>query len=78
MATALNLDAVSGEDAEKLRLAFDVADVNGNGSIDRNELKTLLEHMGHEVSEAQVGTMMGLHDEDGNGSLEFDEVCARA
>lgn len=69
--------AMSEEEQKKrLRAKFDVIDADGSGRIDSEELKMIMEQMGHEVTDAQVATLMAQADTDGNGTIEFDEFCA--
>jgi len=56
---------------EYLKTLFESADVDGNGSIDRQELKGLLEKAGYNFNEKQTELFYKMCDEDGSGVLEL-------
>jgi len=59
-----------------LREAFARFDRDGNGSIDRSELRLVLERLQLSGDEAAVDAMMAAADTDGDGAISFDEFCA--
>ena len=67
-----------------LRTAFDRADADGSGMIDREELAGLLANVGDdgfglggaELSERELDELMDMMDEDGNGEVDFEELTA--
>jgi len=61
---------------EDLRGRFDEIDTSGDGSLDEEELLTVFTNMGHEVTESAIAQLMHIADEDGNGTLEWDEFFA--
>ena len=44
--------------------------------MESNELAALLDALGAEMSESEVATGLRALDEDGNGTIEFDEFAA--
>jgi hypothetical protein len=72
--------SVDVNDSFKLRKVFDKIDLDGGGTIDRNELKTALRtQLGKPaISESEVNSMMSIADTDGNGSLNFQEFASSA
>ena len=48
-------------------------DTNKDGGINPKELKTIMEKVGHEVSEETVNTWILIADTNGDGKVE--EVC---
>ena len=69
------LPGASEEEVAHLRKAFDQIDVDESGTIDVEEIKTLMEALGKEPSEFEIKTMMEFADKDGNGTIEFSEFC---
>ena len=63
---------------ETLRGAFDVYDIDGNGSISASELGITLRSVGISISNADANEMVAKYDSDGNGSLEFGEFISLA
>lgn len=50
-----------------------VFDHDGNGYIDRHELKSTMLRLGEELSDQDVDAMVALADTDGDGRINFDE-----
>jgi calmodulin len=69
--TKLSDDALA-----ELHEIFDHFDKNKNGKIESNELAALLDALGAEMSDAEVATGLRALDDDGNGTIEFDEFVA--
>ncbi|XP_060064891.1 NADPH oxidase 5-like [Ylistrum balloti] len=73
-----------GTPAQKLRFLFDVYDVDGSGTIDRDELKTVLmsctEESSLSISEENMDALTDIlfdsADEDNSGAISFDELKA--
>jgi hypothetical protein len=55
--------------------AFQVFDINGDGSIDPSELKTVLDNLGEKVSADQLQKMITENDSDKNNTIEWGEFC---
>jgi|Transcript_13565 calmodulin len=65
------------DDPEKeLKDAFAVFDSDGNGAIDRKELKRLMKKLGQALTEAEVDAMMEQVDSNGDGEISYDEFKA--
>ncbi|CEM00543.1 unnamed protein product [Vitrella brassicaformis CCMP3155] len=58
---------------EKCRQAFATFDADGSGTIDRDEMKLLLEAIGENPTEEELFRFMNDIDEDGTGQIEFEE-----
>ena len=55
------------------RQAFEIFDVDHSGSIDREELSSLLSALGFNYTEAQVQRIYDEVDDDGSGVIEINE-----
>lgn len=66
------------EMTKKLRRAFKIFDKNGDGKIDKGELKALLSRMGNQdtrsLSDADVQELINDFDDNGDGVLEINEI----
>ena len=71
--TATLFKGNGGEDEAKLKEVFDSIDVDGGGTIDKEELRQALRLHGREQTDAQITKMMRIGDEDGDGDIDFDE-----
>ena len=58
---------------QKCREAFNTFDADGSGSIDAQEMRSLLEAIGVNPSEEELFRFMSEVDEDGTGEIEFGE-----
>eukprot|EP01052_Picozoa_sp_SAG31_P014067 SAG31_NODE_862_length_11416_cov_8.600336_9_plen_74_part_00 len=58
MCPLLFIDVKAKERRARLRAAFDKTDADGNGYIDRTELKSALEHIGLELTAEHVQKMV--------------------
>jgi centrin-1 len=56
-----------------MRHVFLGFDENGDGQIDRTELKKALQEMGQKMSRRQVRRVMSSVDKDGSGLLDYEE-----
>lgn len=56
-----------------MRYVFRSYDKDGNGLIDRQELKAVFEEMGKHFSDAELQRMIKLADQDGSGTLDYEE-----
>jgi len=62
-------------DKDKLRKVFNEIDTDGSGELDTAELRSALEKCkpGEKISNVQVEKRLNKYDEDGNGTLSFEE-----
>jgi len=49
--------------------------VNGDGHIDAEELRSILDNLGERVSADSLMKMIAEVDTDGNNTVEWDEFC---
>eukprot|EP01046_Picozoa_sp_COSAG06_P024522 COSAG06_NODE_2002_length_7845_cov_2.590991_1_plen_1045_part_00 len=56
-----------------LRTSFEAMDRDGGGSLDREEINTLLLSLGRRVEESQLDEIMAQIDEDCSGHVDFEE-----
>ena len=56
-------------EAEQIKEAFDIFDINRNGYIGVDELKESFTIINEEVSEEELNEMIGLTDKEGDGKL---------
>jgi len=63
------------DEASDMRKAFQVFDVNGDGHIDDQELKQILENLGEKVSVDALQKMVQEVDIDGNHEIDWNEFC---
>ena len=57
------------------RRAFQAFDINGDGHIDAEELKSILDNLGERVSADSLSKMITEVDTDGNNTVEWNEFC---
>lgn len=72
---------LSEEELGELKEIFDLADSDGGGSIDKDELGELLRTLRLHCTEEQLESIFREADSDGGGSIEFPEfvtVCSRS
>ena len=67
-------DTASAED--DIRLAFKAFDIDGNGEIDRHELKQVMEKIGEPLTDEQIDSMIAEADKNGDGLINFEEFSA--
>ncbi|XP_033736480.1 calmodulin-beta-like [Pecten maximus] len=58
---------------KKIKDAFHVFDCDGDGFIERDELKSVMLKLGDELTDTQVDSMIKDADLDGNGKIDFEE-----
>lgn len=65
---------VTGAEMEEdeLRHVFKVFDKDGNGTINLEELKTVMRNLGERLSDEECRLMIKAADADGNGVIDFD------
>lgn len=60
--------------AFRLLDAFQMFDLDGNGTIDGDELQTVLTTLGYSFTESETAEMMREADVDGDGTIDYQEV----
>lgn len=70
------MSKISDEAMAELREIFNHFDKNQNGKIESSEFSALLEALGADMSEFEVTTGLRALDDDGNGTIEFEEFAA--
>ena len=58
----------------KLRPVFDRFDLDGSGAVSSSEMSAIINHLGMQVTPAQLSTLMTEADPDSSGEIDFDEV----
>jgi Ca2+-binding EF-hand superfamily protein len=61
-----------------LRAIFKSFDLDGDGEVTAEEMKSALATMGQQMSEEAIGLLMALLDEDGSGSVSYEEFLSKA
>jgi Ca2+-binding EF-hand superfamily protein len=69
---------LSPQQAQELRMTFDVMDADGNGSVTKEELKSMLYGLGEMVSDEYVEDMIAKADTNRDGKIQFDEFVRSA
>ncbi len=67
---------LSEEQLDELREDFDFNDTNGDGRIEYEEFKELMEFLEAEMSNNDIRTGFAEIDTDHDGAIEFDEFVA--
>lgn len=68
--------ALTEEQVDECREAFEMFDMDRSGSIDLRELKAAIRALGMNVSADELKKMVGDVDKDGNGTIEFPEFLS--
>ena len=66
-------EALDPEELEEWRTIFNLFDVDGDQSITHEELGIVLRSMGQNPSQKELVDMIGEMDEDGSGTVDFEE-----
>ena len=61
---------------EEMVEAFKVFDRDGNGLIQKDELKKVMEIMGEEVTNEEIEEMMVIADPDGDSAINYEKFLA--
>jgi len=65
------------ENVEKFKASFGAFDVNGDGTIDAGELKSVIRKLGEEnITDEEVGTMIAAVDTNNDNCIQFDEFLS--
>ncbi|KAF9465904.1 calmodulin-like protein [Collybia nuda] len=62
-----------GDEEEEMRLAFEVFDKDGSGSISVAELKQVMESLGENLTTHEINEMIREADENNDGEISFAE-----
>merc|ERR1711935_620320 len=68
--------ALTEEQVDECREAFEMFDIDQSGAIDVRELKAAIRALGMNVSADELKKMVGDVDKDGNGTIEFPEFLS--
>lgn len=68
-----DVHSLTSEQIEEFREAFSLFDRNGDGTITTTELGTVMRSLGQNPTETELRDMINEVDEDGSGTVEFDE-----
>lgn len=74
----LDADTHRTEFRAKLRDIFNEFDTDGSGSVDADELESIIASLEMDISAAQVAVILQEADTDGSGVVEFNEVMLAA
>jgi len=66
-------DQYSEEQIAEFKEAFSLFDKDGDGTIDSEELGTVLRSLGNQPTDEEVEDMIREADKDGNGTIDFAE-----
>mmetsp|Transcript_11217 Transcript_11217/g.26963 ORF Transcript_11217/g.26963 Transcript_11217/m.26963 type:complete len:149 (+) Transcript_11217:101-547(+) len=66
-------DQYSEEQIAEFKEAFSLFDRDGDGTIDNEELGTVLRSLGNQPTDEEVEDMIREADKDGNGTIDFAE-----
>ena len=69
------VENLSEEQLEEFREVFTLFDKDGGGTIENDELGTVMRILGQNPSESEIDAMIKEVDQDGNGEIDFDEFC---
>ena len=60
-----------------MRSCFHEFDVNGDGTIDRQELDNVFKSMGKQFSKEELDRMISLADKDKSGTMDYEEFVQK-
>lgn len=60
-------------DQAELKKKFDAIDVDGNGTLEKHELKAALQATGRTVTDKKLTEIFNKYDNDKNGTFDFKE-----
>ena len=67
---------MSEEEVQEIKEAFDLFDLDGEGTIDPKELKIAMQSLGVEAKNQTIYQMIADIDADGNGAIDFEEFLS--
>jgi len=59
----------------ELRQAFDLFDKDSSGTIDKDELRMVMQSLGQDLDDGALATLYAVMDPDGSGTIDFGEFC---
>lgn len=65
--------ALTEDQRQEIREAFDLFDADGSGAIDAKELKVAMRALGFEPKKEEIRQMIAQADTDGSGMIDFTE-----
>ena len=68
--------SLSAEQITELRAIFSAIDANGNGTIEKDELRNLIVQMGAQVSDEELNAKFAEADINGDGTVDYAEFLA--
>merc|ERR1712099_212252 len=71
--TSIMADQLTEEQIAEFKEAFSLFDKDGDGKITTKELGTVMRSLGQNPKEEELNEMINEIDEDGNGTVDFDE-----
>lgn len=69
------MDRLSKREIAECQDVFSMFDKDGDGTIDAEELHTVMRSLGQDPSEAEIKQLIETVDLDKNGTIEFEEFC---
>jgi len=69
-------DPISEEQVKEYKEAWKLFDLDGDGSISRDELRKLMKSTGQVYTEEELTRIIEEADEDGNGEIDFNEFLS--
>ena len=70
-----NKKLIDEDDLADIREAFNLFDKDADGTIEKEELKKVLNDLGRSISDEELQDMIEDVDADGDGLIDFDEFC---
>ena len=67
--------SLTPEDVQELRQIFSLVDIDGSGSISREEFHSLAKSVGLSLTQEQIDSVITEVDKDNSGSIDFNEFC---
>ncbi len=68
-----DIQQLSEEQIAEFKEAFALFDKDGDGTISNNELRTVLQSLGQEITDEELSAMLREIDHDSSGSIDFPE-----
>jgi len=66
-------DEISNDDTTEMATKWmELADVDGNGTIDAEEFKDMINKLDSNIDEEKINEVFSAHDQDSNGALQVE------